>query len=682
MVRPVTLALLLFFALARPSVAAAPLADAAMNRDNAAVSRLLATGADVNLAQADGATALHWAAYHGDAPLAESLLEAGANVAAANRNGSTPLWLASSQGDAMMVETLLDGGADANEALPLGRRPLMLAARSGSVDTVRVLLEAGADPNAKETERGTNALMQAADQGHADVITLLVEHGADVAAGSAPVARDGRTAALGKSNDPRESVRRQVISVLCEEESPNIDILRSLSTQGSGATEDALLAESTATAEELCSDDNGGRGGRAAFGFGGEDDEDDAEAEGEDDGDVAAQIARADAQLRANAGLSTTPPVDGSTVAEDDAEADAEADSQAAGGPGARGRGAGAGRGGFGGGRGRAPREPDGGELTPLVYAARAGHIEAAQALLDAGASVNQTTRYGWSPLLAAAQNRNYQMGVFLIENGADVNLANKGGWTPLYLTTDNRNLEGGDYPVRAADMDDLAFIRLLLDKGANPNARLTESTETRTVFTNQWLDENGATAFLRASQSGDIELMRLLLDHGADPHINTELGVTPLAAAAGIGWVEGVTSEHSTEETVEAVKLLLELGIDPNHQADTGRTALHGAGHKGSTEVVRILVAAGGRMDVRDFGNTDNRGSPELAAHTWLPVDYADGLVRVGVQSAIGHPETAAVFRELMEEAGLEVPPVGRTLETICIVDVCSSDYDPVAIN
>jgi ankyrin repeat protein len=273
-------------------------------------------------------------------------------------------------------------------------------------------------------------------------------------------------------------------------------------------------------------------------------------------------------------------------------------------------------------------------------------------------------------------------MGVFLIENGADVNLANKGGWTPLYLATDNRNLEGGDYPVRAADMDDLEFIRLLLDEGADPNARMTESTETRTVFTNQWLDEDGATAFLRASQSGDLPLMRLLLEYGADPHINTELGVTPLAVAAGIGWVEGITSEWSTEQTVEAVTLLLELGIDPNYQADTGRTALHGAAHKGATEVVRILVEAGARMDVRDFGNTDNRGSPELAAHTWLPIDYADGLVRVGVQSAIAHPETAAVLRELMIQAGLPVPPEGRTLESICIVEVCSPDYDPVEIN
>jgi ankyrin repeat protein len=208
------------------------------------------------------------------------------------------------------------------------------------------------------------------------------------------------------------------------------------------------------------------------------------------------------------------------------------------------------------------------------------------------------------------------------------------------------------------------------------------ESTETRTVFTNQWLDEEGATAFLRASQSGDVELMRLLLDRGADPKINTKLGVTPLAAAAGIGWVEGVTSERSPAQTVEAVKLLLELGIDPDYQAETGRTALHGAAHKGATEVAKLLVAAGARLDIRDFGNTDNRGSAELAAHTWLPIDYADGLVRVGVQSAIAHPETAKVLRDLMIAAGLDTPPEGRTLESICIVDVCSPDYDPVDYN
>ena len=87
---------------------------------------------------------------------------------------------------------------------------------------------------------------------------------------------------------------------------------------------------------------------------------------------------------------------------------------------------------------------------------------------------------------------------------------------------------------------------------------------------------------------------------------------------------------------------MLLDLGLDVNLQADTGRTAMHGAAHKGRSDVVQALFDRGGRVDVRDYGNTDNRGG-KLAVHTWQPVDYADGLVRVGVQSAIGHPETGA---------------------------------------
>lgn len=596
--------LLLILLIANNVVAQTEIADAMMREDVAEVRRLIQLGADVNATQADGATALHWAAYHRDEDMAEFLLSSGANPAIANRNGSTPLWLAANQGDAGLIEVLLEGGADANEQLPLGRRPLMLAARSGVVDAVNVLLAAGADPNASETERGTTALMQAADQGHTDVMGALIAQGANVAATSAPVFRDGRSAALGNSEDPRDSVRRQVIAIHCEDENPDLTALRGLVSESSAQVwTDLVASEPELTVENICSNVR-----RGALGF-----------------------------------VNT----------------------------------------GNGGGFGQRPeREPDGGELTSLVYAARSGAIDAAQVLLDAGADVNQVTRYGWTPLLAATQNRNYQMAQFLIDNGADVNYANKGGWTPLYLATDNRNVEGGDYPTREPDMDHLDYIRILLEEGANPNARLIESTETRTVFTNQWLNEEGATAFLRASQSGDVPLMQLLLEYGADPHINTKLGVTPLAAAAGIGWVEGVTNEWSTEQTIEAVRLLLSLGIDPNFQADTGRTSLHGAAHKGATQVVRILVAAGARMDIRDFGNTDNRGSAELAAHTWLPIDYSDGLVRVGVQSSIPHPETAEVLRNLMIEQGLETPPAGRTLDSICIVEVCSPDYNPIEYN
>ena len=85
---------------------------------------LLEAGFDVNASQSDGATALHWAAYHRDAGLAELLLDAGVDPSTANRNGSTPLWLASNQGDVDVIKALLEAGADANEELPLGRRPL------------------------------------------------------------------------------------------------------------------------------------------------------------------------------------------------------------------------------------------------------------------------------------------------------------------------------------------------------------------------------------------------------------------------------------------------------------------------------------------------------------------------------------------------------------------------------
>ena len=619
-------------AMAGTAFAQAEIADAASKGDTATVERLLKSGTDVNAQQADGATALQWAAYRGDAKLTERLLKAGAKPGLTNHNGASPLWLAATRGDAAVIRALLKGGADANEPLPLGRRPLMLAARTGNVDAVHALLERGADVNAAETERGTTALMQAADQDHADVLRELIKSGAKVDALSKPVMRDGRSAALGNSEDPRRAVRQQNIAALCEAKNPDLVQVREQRVILLGAS------QKTIPEADLCKGIE-----RRGLGF----------------------VTVAGAGGNAGAG------VGGEVAFELDADGNPVLDANGDPVPVSSGRG-----------RRPPPREPDGGALTALVYAARTGKIDAARALLDGGADVNQTTRYGWSPLLAATQNQNYQMGKFLIERGANVNLANKGGWTPLYLATDNRNIEGGDYPTRSPDMDTIAYITLLLDKGANVNARITESTETRTVFTNQWLNEEGATAFLRAAQSGDLELLKLLVSRGADPKINTKLGVTPLAVAAGIGWVEGVTRERSTDETVASIKYLLSLGINPNFQADTGRVALHGAAHKGATEVVKVLVAAGAKMDVRDFGNTDNRGSPELSAHTWLPIDYADGLVRVGVQSAIPHPDTSKVLRDLMLKAGVKAPPEGRTLESLCIVEVCRPGYDPMSLN
>src|SRR5262249_30083552 len=248
----------------------------------------------------------------------------------------------------------------------------------------------------------------------------------------------------------------------------------------------------------------------------------------------------------------------------------------------------------------------DGGGLTPLVFATRQGDLDSVKILVEAGADVNQVTRYGWTPLLVATQNRHYQIGKYLLEHGANPNLANKGGWNPLYLATDNRNIEGGDYPVRPADMDHLEYIKRLLDKGAEVNARVCgakstptncvgDSTETRTIFTMQWVREDGATAFWRAAQSGDVALMKLLVEHRDAAKSARAQKVTTLAVASGIGWVEGITFEWSTEENLEAVKMRLDLGIDPNAVDDEGRTALHGAAHKGRNDVIKLLVDRGG---------------------------------------------------------------------------------------
>jgi ankyrin repeat protein len=316
-----------------------------------------------------------------------------------------------------------------------------------------------------------------------------------------------------------------------------------------------------------------------------------------------------------------------------------------------------------------------GGGLTALVFAARENDIETTRLLIDAGAEVNQQTTFGWSPLLTATNNRNYQLGKFLIENGADVNAANKGGMTPLYLATDNRNIEGGDYPVPRPDMDHLEFIRLLLANGADPNLRVASNTENRTIFTMQWFFEPGATAFVRAAQSGDGTLMRLLLEHGADPTIPTSFNDTALTAVAGIGWVEGVTFEWSREETSDVVRMLLDMGLDPNARNNDGRTPLMGAALKGRNEIIQLLVDRGARLEWRDYGSRDTEDLGSIVSgHTWQALDYSEGLVRVGVQSALAHAETAAFIRQLMIDQRLPVPPLDRTIESICVVEICGA--------
>jgi len=156
------------------------LADAAMRGDREAVRSLLARHVDVNGAQGDGSTALHWAAHEGDVEMAKMLLKAGANVNAATSVGAiTPLYLASKDGNAPIIEALLNAGASANETNANGTTVLMMAAASGDPAAVKALLDHGASVNAVEKANGQTALMFAAALGRADAIKLLIEHGAD-----------------------------------------------------------------------------------------------------------------------------------------------------------------------------------------------------------------------------------------------------------------------------------------------------------------------------------------------------------------------------------------------------------------------------------------------------------------------------------------------------------------------
>jgi ankyrin repeat protein len=161
-----------------------PLTAAVKRRDKQTVLSLLKERADVNAAQGDGATALHWAAYLEDAETAALLIRAGARASTPNNYGITPLVLAAGNGNAAVIEQLVKAGANPNGAVRNNETPLMLAARTGRVEAVKALLRAGADVNAKESWNGQTALMWAAAAGHGPVVQALLDAGADIRARS------------------------------------------------------------------------------------------------------------------------------------------------------------------------------------------------------------------------------------------------------------------------------------------------------------------------------------------------------------------------------------------------------------------------------------------------------------------------------------------------------------------
>jgi ankyrin repeat protein len=574
-------------------------------------------------AQAQPASEVADAAMRGDHAALREALRENRDVDAPQPDGATALHWAAYRGDVEAARWLLEAGAAPTAANRDGATPLSLACTAGNAEIVALLLEAGADPN-ERLPNGETALMMAARSGSVPAVELLLDRGADV---NAVEPLRGTTPLMWAV-----AYEHPAVAAVLIDRSADVAARSALVPRGRRP----YLADTTRSRIEDFKRGVGQAGRAIPVDLG---------QSGNSRPVSDEDLFGADAAEPAGPAAAPAPRQPAPAAAPPPSDEDVDAPPRNA--------------------------TPDQwGGLTPLVFAARQGSIESARLLLAAGADVNQPTEYGWTALLAAIHNRYYRLAMFLLENGADPKLANKGGWSPLYLATDNRNIEGGDYPTRKADLDHLELIDALLARGADVNTRMRSSTETRTIFTHQWLHEEGATPILRAAQSGDLTLVQRLLDRGADAKLATDDGTTALMVAAGIGWVEGVTYEWSPAQTLETVKLLLDLGVPVNAQNLDGQTALMGAAHKGRNDVVELLVEREADLALHDIGSRDT--IHVLAGVTWQAIDYADGLVRVGVQSAIPHPETAALLRRLMTERGLPVPPEGRTLDSICVVEIC----------
>jgi len=542
-----------FAALVKAAPGASPIADAAMAGDKTAVRALLRQAVDVNAAQGDGMTALHWAAMKNDAELAEMLLVAGANVKATTRlGGYTPLVLAAREGYSVVMEPLLKAGADASAKTANGATALMLAAQSGNVDALTLLLDAGADVNAVEPVRGLTPMIFAAASDRAPIVALLAKRGASLKTTSA---------VIDLNNAGRNSAA--FAGVLFGNPAP---------PPGSA----------------------GAQAGRAGRG-------------GPDVPAVPAaqQQGRFDPRAQGKAGVDRQYQLNELIYAQ--------------------------------------------GGLAPIHFAARQGFATTMRALLDAGADVNQLTAGDRSsPLLIATINGHFDLAKALLDRGADPNIAAENGATPLYGVLNCEWAPKSLYPQPRAYLNQkvgyLELVAALLDKGADPNARLKKKVwYSGYSFDLSGVDEIGATPFWRAAYASDVEAMKLLAARGADPNIPTMKpagrprtadverdvqdvskappipiggpGVPPLVAAAGIGYGEGfAANSHRYAPTgmLAAVKYLVEeLHAGVNATDHEGNTALHNAAARGDVEMIQYLVSKG--ADVKAV-NREGKTTADMA--------------------------------------------------------------------
>jgi len=292
------------------------------------------------------------------------------------------------------------------------------------------------------------------------------------------------------------------------------------------------------------------------------------------------------------------------------------------------------------------------GWLTPLMFAAREGDLASARLLVAAGADVNAIAGDGKDALGLAIFNGNYELASFLIDNRSKLNQADTQGFTPLFWAVDRRNMETAPNFPWMVTTDPLPLIRKLLDAGANPNALVNNTPRARMragspriVF---------ATALMRAAFSADLELCKLLLAHGADPRIKSSDGETMVAAAAGLGFIQGYSKGKTPAERLEVVKLFVELGADVNDADDYGITPLMVAGNMGDTKIIQYLVDVGADLGAYDLGKK-NDGAFGASVEPLMPIDYAIGVgTFVPNNAVIIHDDAVALMQKLMKEKGI----------------------------
>jgi ankyrin repeat protein len=247
------------------------------------------------------------------------------------------------------------------------------------------------------------------------------------------------------------------------------------------------------------------------------------------------------------------------------------------------------------------------GGYSALLFAVRQGHLAIVQRVVAAGGDVNEKAPNGTPALTTALENLRYPVATFLIEQGADPNAVNRQGEAALHAAVRSRaptlRRRGADDP------ESLAVIGRLIDHGGNPNGRTPKApkitdamvTSAQRPAIDNVINLGGATPFLLAAQFADLSAMRLMLARGADPRLATYENTTTLAMAAGVGFVEGSVRARPESDALAAAKLLIDAGVDVNAVSERGQTALHGAVYRAANEIIRLLVNAGARTDVKD---------------------------------------------------------------------------------